>query len=371
MSDPVRQKIEDAFSILVGRTPETAELDDLGAYVRSADLTDAQLLAVLAGRADVVLDTLDRAQELHLFALHLARVRLIATVLPAAARIVDLGGANAPLCDCGYRHRFDELTIVDLPPADRHEAFADRVMEARQTPQGPVSILYSDMSDLHAIPDHSVDLVWSGQSIEHIERDEAQRVYREVTRVLRPEGWFCLDTPNALLTRLHAPDQFIHPDHKFEYTPEELTGDLRRAGLRVEQSLGVCEMPLTIAAGSIDYRDFLVGAGISTAVDRCYIQYHACRVGPTEPAGSPPEHRTELHRRIEALPAAIASVPLAPDASRLPGGSLAHRLVRRATARQYDQVGRQMQRLAEEVRACLLELMDLGAPPSDRSGSPE
>lgn len=265
------------FEAVVGRPPSQGDLDSLMKYAQSAGLDRNQMVATLSARGDVVEAALAEAPALHLFAIHRARVELIAAVLPAARRIVDLGGANAPLHECGYAHCFDQLTIVDLPPADRHSEFANRIVESGTSDKGPVRVLYSDMTDLSAIADDSIDLVWSGQSIEHVTRENALRTYREVRRILTREGSFCLDTPNALMTRLHSPHALIHPDHKIEYTPAELTRDLVEAGLDIVRSLGVVAMPLTIKRGSIDYRDFLVGAGVMTDLSTAYIQYHECR----------------------------------------------------------------------------------------------
>ena len=47
---------------------------------------------------------------------------------------------------------------------------------------------------------------------------------------LRPGGYFALDTPNGRLTRLQQAD-FIDPDHKIEYTFEQLFAKLRRREL--------------------------------------------------------------------------------------------------------------------------------------------
>jgi SAM-dependent methyltransferase len=274
------------FEAVVGREPSQGDLDSLMAYARSAGLDRKQMFASLSGRADVVEAALLEAPALHLFAIHRARVALIASVLPPARRILDLGGANAPLHECGYAHCFDQLTIVDLPPAERHSEFANRIIESGMSHKGPVRVLYTDMTDLSPIADESIDLVWSGQSIEHVTRDEALRTYPEVRRILTREGSFCLDTPNALMTRLHSPHALIHPDHKIEYTPEELTRDLVEAGFDVVRSLGVVAMPLTAKQRSIDYRDFLVGAGVMTDVSTAYIQYHECRKTEHSRAGT-------------------------------------------------------------------------------------
>jgi hypothetical protein len=44
-------------------------------------------------------------------------------------------------------------------------------------------------------------------------------------RVLKKGGAFCLDTPNRIVTKIHAKTadiEFIHPEHQIEYYPEDL-----------------------------------------------------------------------------------------------------------------------------------------------------
>ena len=291
------------FEAVVGREPSQGDLDSLMAYSRSAELSRHQMVATLNARGDVVESSVADAMALHLFAIHRARVELIASVLPPAKTILDLGGANAPLHECGYPYCFEQLTLVDLPPADRHSEFANRIVESGTSLKGPVRVLYTDMTDLSAIEDESIDLVWSGQSIEHLTREHAIRTYGEVRRVLAPEGSFCLDTPNALMTRLHSPNALIHPDHKIEYTPDELRADLTDAGFDVVRSLGVVAMPLTAERGSIDYRDFIVGCGVMTDVSTAYIQYHHCRKAelPRRKAAPAPLPAREVKDRLTRI----------------------------------------------------------------------
>ena len=265
------------MTVMLGRDPLDSEVESLLAHVSEAGYEGAQVVKVLASMAEVVHHDVAGAMANHLFSIHRARVALMATALPRARRILDLGGANAPLCDAGYPYTFDELVIVDLPPEDRHDEFAGRIVTDRISHLGPVRVAYTSMTDLSIIADDSIDLVWSGQSVEHITISQAHDVYRETLRVLRPGGWFCLDTPNRLVTRIHAEGGMIHPDHKHEYEPAELVSELEHAGFEVMTSLGVCDMPYTVAKGEIDYRDFAVGAGITVSLDTAYIQFHACR----------------------------------------------------------------------------------------------
>jgi SAM-dependent methyltransferase len=217
------------------------------------------------------------AIDVHLFMIHNARVKLVATQLPPAEIIVDLGGAAGSIYAMGYPYAFTKLIIVDLPPQDRHEMYRDLKLADVKTPKGPISTLLTSMTDLSAIPPHSVDLVWSGQSIEHITEEEADQVYAEVRRVLRKDGHFCLDTPNRLMTEIHigTPD-WIHPEHKIEYYPEHLQQNLRAAGFKIVDQLGLVEMINTRRQGYIDYRDFYVGSGLNTNLAGSYIQYYDC-----------------------------------------------------------------------------------------------
>ena len=219
------------------------------------------------------------AIDIHLVMVHNARAKLIAAYLPEGRVIVDLGGAAGSIYDLGDPlQKFDRLIVVDLPPEARHDIYRDLEMTDVETPGGPISTLLTSMDDLRAIPDGSVDLVWSGQSMEHITEAQGDRVCAEVLRVLKPGGQFCLDTPNRLLTEIHLDGwlPFIHPEHKVEYYPDQLQAKLRANGFTIVEALGVCEMIRTRRQGAIDYRDFYAGSGVNTNVDGSYVQYYRC-----------------------------------------------------------------------------------------------
>ncbi len=241
-------------------------------------------------RPDYVRWATAHAIDIHLVMIHNARIKLIATYLPEAKVIVDLGGAAGSIYGMGYPYKFDRLIVVDLPPDDRHDMYRDLKMADVQTPNGPISTLLTSMDDLRAIPSGSVDLVWSGQSMEHITEEQGRRVCSEVLRILRPGGQFCLDTPNGILTEIHLAGSapFIHPEHKIEYRPAHLQQVLRDGGFTIVEALGVCEMIRTKRQGSIDYRDFYASSGVNTNVDDSYIQYYRCVPTRDVPAIPPP-----------------------------------------------------------------------------------
>lgn len=211
-----------------------------------------------------------------IMALHSARMKLFTQHLPAAEVVVDLGGASTSdpegaLFALGYPHTPRELYIVDLPADGRLAEPGARPEAAVQAKRGTsIQYIYGSMSDLHAIGDETVDLVVSGQSIEHVTEEEAELVFQEVFRVLRPGGHFCLDTPNARLTRVQSPEQLIHPEHKKEYLVPELTQKLVRRGFRVAAVKGICPMPVSLATGQFDLSEMARNATLSDSAKNCY-----------------------------------------------------------------------------------------------------
>jgi SAM-dependent methyltransferase len=216
--------------------------------------------------------------KLHLHLIHNARLKLVRSLLPPADTILDLGGAYSPLYRMGYPYDFKQLVLIDLPPEKRHQQFK-RVSLEHTRKGGEIQILYGDMTELAGVEDNSVDLVWAGQVIEHVPIEAGQRMCKNVLRVLREGGSFCLDTPNGLISSIHAATAgltFINPDHKVEYRPAELRQMLGDTGFRVILEKGICEMPRTTWSGKFSYEDFVLGSPIVSRAEPSYIQYYHC-----------------------------------------------------------------------------------------------
>jgi SAM-dependent methyltransferase len=222
--------------------------------------------------------------------LHQARCDLV-KMLPPARDILDLGGANADniegsLLTMGYPYAADTLTIVDLPPADRFSqlpSYADErsgtwLPTARGT---KIRYLHRSMTELTDIPDESIDLVWMGQTIEHIEKQEAINVLRQSYRILRVGGYLCLDTPNAAVCRIAVPDGFIFPEHKHEYYVDELADEIRRAGFNLEDVKGLGPMPDTVRTGRFDIMELYRNCHVCDTIEDCYFFYCKCSKGLT------------------------------------------------------------------------------------------
>ena len=213
--------------------------------------------------------------------LHFSRIELILG-LPRAQRIVDLGGSATyselgALVLLGYPYDFDLLTIVDLPPDDRHELYRSEAWRRVETSQGPVEYVYGSMTDLSFVESGSVDLVFSGQSIEHVSRADAAVVVAEVARVLRPGGWFVLDTPNGPVCRLQQAD-FIDPDHEHEYSLAELESLVSGGGaLTVVERKGLNLGLRSVASGVFDPAEFAAHPGVYADAESCYLLAVAAR----------------------------------------------------------------------------------------------
>jgi SAM-dependent methyltransferase len=260
------RQAEKVYQALLGRDIDPGAAEAIQAQARAAGF-DPFLFGLQIQLSGEYLDRLiARATDAHLLLIHAARLRMIRRFLPAARRIIDLGGANAPLYRMGYRHAFERLVMVDLPPDARHEMYRD--IPVHDAPDG-VTVHYSDMTELKAFADESFDLVWSGQSIEHVDREAGHRMCREAMRLLRPGGYFCLDTPNRGITRIHTQGGFIHPEHKHEYAANELHALLVGVGFSITQEYGICEMPETVATGQL-----------TPDVEKGYILYFGCTKPP-------------------------------------------------------------------------------------------
>jgi SAM-dependent methyltransferase len=209
------------------------------------------------------------------FSIHAGRSQFIKS-LPKASKIVDIGGTHLAQPEgamywLGYPYEFSELTIIDLHPDDRHAIYKAGLNPERvETPLGPVRYRYHSMTDLSAFDDSSIDLVYSGQSIEHVTPDDGQIVLKEVLRILRPGGHMAIDTPNGRVTRIQQ-DAFIDPDHKVEYTYPELRDLLTGAGFEIVSAKGLNLAQRSVATGEFDADEVAGHSGLFDQIEECYI----------------------------------------------------------------------------------------------------
>lgn len=218
------------------------------------------------------------ARVYHVETLHRARELLFRRHIPAARRILDLGGAaeNNPeggLFTLGYPHSPELLTIVDLPPDERFSGpeSAEQTRSLCAARGTRVEYVHCSMADLDFAADASYDLIVSGESIEHVTEADADRIIAHAFRILEPGGSFCLDTPNAGAARLQSPAVLLHPEHKKEYLPSELRKKLTDAGFRIEQELGLCPMPESLRQGRFLWTELFLPEQINARPEEGYL----------------------------------------------------------------------------------------------------
>lgn len=182
--------------------------------------------------------------------LHYARFKLIRTVLPEAKVILDLGGASTgddrgALLSFGYPYLPEKIYIADLPPDERMLNASELTQHIRYK-NCDIEYVYTSMSDLSSFEEGSFDLIWSGQSIEHVTQEDAEKVFAQAYKLLKPGGKLALDTPNRSATQIQCPEGYIHPEHKIEYFYSDLCQTLESHNFKVVEAKGIIDLSNTI-----------------------------------------------------------------------------------------------------------------------------
>ncbi len=267
------EAVDLAYQVMLRRRPDPGGRDSSLASLR-AGWSNQDLVDALRASSEFHRDIRYPAKLLG-HSLHASRCQFV-RALPPARTIVDLGGTDlgnpaGAMVAMGYPYRFDSLTIIDLPSEDRHEIYRqDSTSDRVETHLGPVTYRYHSMADLSGIADASVDLVYSGQSIEHVPPEVGAHVLSEVARILRPGGHLGLDTPNGRVTRLQQ-DDFVDPDHEVEYQLGELTDLIEGAGLIVVDCKGANYSGRGLEAGRFDLDEVAGNSGLYWDAAACYL----------------------------------------------------------------------------------------------------
>jgi SAM-dependent methyltransferase len=151
------------------------------------------------------------------------------------------------------------LVIVDLPPDDRHPLYHSDRFGTNETDRGLVRYEYRSMADLSFATDATVDLIYSGQSIEHVTESDGDIVLKESFRVLKPGGYMAIDTPNGTVCRLQQPG-FI-----------ELRDKVTAAGFEVRTDRGLTWGGPAVAQKRFDQAALAAHRGIYHDAEGCYL----------------------------------------------------------------------------------------------------
>jgi SAM-dependent methyltransferase len=267
-----KQTVRLAYNVILDREPEPSAYE-----VFVADLEDGAISR--RGISELLIHSEEtRAQRPItdvLLSMHVSRSEFVRG-MPKASQILDLGGthqgyADGALVHLGYPYAFDRLLVVDLPPEERHEIYRGGSDGTTvQSPLGLVEFAFHSMTELERYPDQSFDLVYSGQSIEHVTEADGLHVFAEVFRLLEPGGWFCLDTPNGPVWRLQT-DEMMNPDHKIEYAVDELILRLRDAGFEITEVKGLNYMGTAATDHRFDEAEASANPGVFAEAADCLL----------------------------------------------------------------------------------------------------
>jgi SAM-dependent methyltransferase len=148
--------------------------------------------------------------------------------LPPGAETVLSGGASG----AWY---FDWFRSCYETPIKRHIAVEAFAPEPEELPS-EVEWLARTLGDLTPVAASSVDLVYAGQTIEHLWPEDIVGFLLEAHRVLKPGGRIALDSPNR---RISTAVTWLQPEHTVEFTISEISELLACAGFSEIEIRGV------------------------------------------------------------------------------------------------------------------------------------
>lgn len=151
----------------------------------------------------------------------------LARWIPTDSDVLEIG---AGWCDFANNVAGRRVVAMDI----------DAVVE-RSAADG-VEAVVGDCTDLSRFPDHSFDVVFASNLLEHLERSQAKKLLAEARRVLRPSGRLMLMQPNFRLNPGRYFDDFTHVAI---FTDQSLPDFLVSEGYRVEEVVARF-LPLTM-----------------------------------------------------------------------------------------------------------------------------
>ena len=199
--------------------------------------------------------------------------------------ILDIGGSSpniamGALIELGYVHRPREITILDLPE-ERQYWGKPKFSQDRdyQFEWGTLKYVHGFVENIYNyedLRDKSFDLIFMGQTIEHIQKDQLGIVLRWIREHLKKGGKFIFDTPNRDITKIQLPDNYIDEDHKYEYTPAEMEVLLNKSGFNVARKTGILQMPETLASNKFNPLEVYETKIVSDAAENSYVFAFEC-----------------------------------------------------------------------------------------------
>jgi hypothetical protein len=150
---------------------------------------------------------------------HEERTRRLAAMPPGAKVVLSAG--------CAGPWYFEWLDAA-YPGIERHIGLEAYLPKPTDLPER-ITWLAESVRSMRSVDDDAVDLVFSGQNVEHLWAADLVGFLLESRRVLRDGGWLVIDSPNAFVSDAL---NYLMPEHVAELTPMEITELLGLAGFR-------------------------------------------------------------------------------------------------------------------------------------------
>ena len=109
------------------------------------------------------------------------------------------------------------------------------------------------------VKDGTIDLIIWFEMVEHIQPEFVRPILDEVFRVLSPEGILLLSTPNS-----NGSNQKLPKDHVYEWSYEDLSQEIQKAGFTILSSHGTSINPSKIPKDIWEKKGEMVEAVYST-----------------------------------------------------------------------------------------------------------
>ena len=102
----------------------------------------------------------------------------------------------------------------------------------------PANVVWipNSVSDMKDVPSRSIDILFSGQNIEHLYFDDMGGFFSEAFRVVKPGGHICIDSPNRLITQEVG---YTQPQHVLELSKDDIHRLLEASGFRITSTSGI------------------------------------------------------------------------------------------------------------------------------------
>lgn len=94
----------------------------------------------------------------------------------------------------------------------------------------------NSVSDMKDVPTGSVDILFSGQNIEHLYFSDIVGFFKEASRVVKAGGHICIDSPNRLVTQEVG---YTQPQHVLEFSQDDVVRLLEAAGFKITAIDGI------------------------------------------------------------------------------------------------------------------------------------